>query len=103
MHVAYIMQFAFVYVFNLIIGVGALSLPKAFSDAGIILGSILLIVLAFMSYITATLMIEVMATANAYTKHKKRKKQNVVEAMDIPHVQQKYEHVQKVSSCMCRR
>lgn len=73
-------QFAFVYIFNLIIGVGALSLPQSFSEAGIALGTILLIVLAFMSYMTATFMVEAMAAANAYVRHKARTKQTVVEA-----------------------
>ncbi len=73
-------QFAFVYIFNLIIGVGALSLPKSFSDAGIVLGTILLVILAFMSYVTSTFMIEAMATANAYVRHKSRKKHSLVEA-----------------------
>lgn len=68
------------YIFNLIIGVGALSLPLSFSEAGVILGTCLLIVLAFMSYMTATFMIEAMATANAYVRHKSRRKQPVVEA-----------------------
>lgn len=60
------------YIFNLIIGVGALSLPKAFSDAGLVLGTLLLIMLAFMSYMTATFMIEAMAIANALFRFKKR-------------------------------
>lgn len=74
------LQFAFVYIFNLIIGVGALSLPQSFSDAGIALGTILLIVLACMSYMTATFMVEAMAAANAYVRHKARVKKTVVEA-----------------------
>jgi len=71
------------YIFNLIVGVGALSLPKAFSDAGIILGTILLIVLALTSYITATYMIEAMAIANAYMTFHRRRKQRVVDSSSI--------------------
>lgn len=62
------------------IGVGALSLPLSFSEAGIILGTILLVVLAFMSYMTATFMVEAMAAANAYVRHKARQNHGVVEA-----------------------
>ena len=74
------LQFAFIYIFNLVIGVGALALPKSFSEAGLILGTILLVVLAFVSYMTATFMVEAMATANAYVRHKARQGQGVVEA-----------------------
>ena len=76
----FLLQYAFIYIFNLVIGVGALALPKAFSDAGIILGTVLLIVLAFISYMTATFMVEAMAAANAYVRHKKRQSHSVVEA-----------------------
>ena len=68
-------QFAFIYVFNLIIGVGALSLPKAFSEAGLILGTLILFILAFMSFMTATFMIEAMAAANAYAKFLKQRRE----------------------------
>lgn len=61
-------QFAFVYIFNLIIGVGALSLPKAFSESGLVLGTILICLLCFVSFMTATFMVEAMAAANAYFK-----------------------------------
>ncbi len=64
------------YIFNLIIGVGALSLPKAFSQAGVILGTLLLFMLAFMSYMTATFMIEAMAIANALFKFRERSGQS---------------------------
>lgn len=53
-----------IYIFNIIVGTGALALPKAFKDGGYILSSILLLILAFFSYITATFMIEAMALAN---------------------------------------
>lgn len=54
-----------IYIFNLIVGTGALTLPAAFHDAGWILSSIILVLLAFMSYLTATFVIESMAAANA--------------------------------------
>lgn len=68
------------YIFNLIIGVGALSLPQSFSDAGVVLGTILLVVLASMSYMTATFMVEAMASANAYVRYNARRSNCVVEA-----------------------
>ena len=67
-------QFVFIYLFNLHIGIGLLALPKAFSEAGMALGSILLIILAFAGYMTATYMIEAMAAANAYVKLEQREK-----------------------------
>ena len=55
------------------IGVGALALPKAFSQAGLVLGTILLFILAAVSYVTATFMVEAMAIANAYVRYQTRK------------------------------
>ncbi|XP_058452202.1 transmembrane protein 104 homolog [Malaya genurostris] len=55
----------FVFVFNLIVGTGALTLPSAFSHAGWLLGTIVIVVLAFVSYVTVTFVIETMACANA--------------------------------------
>ena len=46
-------------------GTGALTLPAAFKDAGYLLSSVILILLAFMSFLTATFVIESMAAANA--------------------------------------
>lgn len=46
-------------------GTGALTLPSAFARVGWMLGTCLIIVLAFMSYLTATYVIETMACANA--------------------------------------
>ncbi|XP_037091660.1 transmembrane protein 104-like [Pollicipes pollicipes] len=54
-----------IYVFNLIVGTGALTLPAAFAESGWALGLCLIIMLAFMSYLTATFVIEAMAAANA--------------------------------------
>ena len=46
----FFLQVAFIYVFNLIIGVGALTMPKAFEDAGWLMATILVFVLCFMRY-----------------------------------------------------
>lgn len=54
-----------IYLFNLIVGTGALTLPAAFHNAGWILSTVILILLAFMSYLTATFVVESMAAANA--------------------------------------
>ena len=62
---------ALVYVFNLIVGTGALTLPAAFHDAGWGLSSVIIILLAFMSYLTATFVIESMAAANAMVHWKR--------------------------------
>lgn len=61
----------FVFIFNLIVGTGALTLPSAFSHAGWVLGSVLIVVLAFASYMTVTFVIETMACANAIQNWKR--------------------------------
>lgn len=59
------LQIGLIFVFNLIVGTGALTLPSAFAKTGWLLGFVLIIVLAFISYITVTFVIEAMACANA--------------------------------------
>ncbi|KAJ8317924.1 hypothetical protein KUTeg_003015 [Tegillarca granosa] len=54
-----------IYIFNLIVGTGALTMPKAFQSAGWILSLIVIVCLAFMSYLTVTFVTEAMALANA--------------------------------------
>ena len=54
-------------------GLGALSLPYAFGGAGYILGIVLMVVLCLVSYVTATYVIEAMATANAYVRLEARR------------------------------
>ncbi|XP_011639469.1 transmembrane protein 104 homolog isoform X1 [Pogonomyrmex barbatus] len=66
-----------VYIFNLIVGTGALTLPAVFSRAGWALGLSVILVLAFISFITVTFVIEAMASANAivtwrHIQHRKR-------------------------------
>ena len=63
-----------IYIFNLIVGTGALTLPAAFHDAGWALSSAIVIVLAFMSYLTATFVVESMASANAVNQFKRQQR-----------------------------
>ncbi|BFZ18134.1 hypothetical protein BsWGS_21173 [Bradybaena similaris] len=55
----------FVYVFNLIVGTGALTMPAAFKEAGWLLSLLAIILLAFMSFMTLTFVTETMAISNA--------------------------------------
>ncbi|KAJ0177076.1 hypothetical protein K1T71_007085 [Dendrolimus kikuchii] len=59
------------YIFNLIVGTGALTLPAVFARAGWGLSTMSLVFLAFMSFMTATYVIETMACANAVLKWKR--------------------------------
>lgn len=59
------LQIGLIFVFNLIVGTGALTLPSAFAKTGWLLGFVLIVVLAFISYVTVTFVIEAMACANA--------------------------------------
>jgi hypothetical protein len=68
---SYYPPIALVYIFNLIVGVGALSMPIAFSQAGYVIGTILICILCALSYVTATFVIEAMAAANALLRHRK--------------------------------
>lgn len=54
-----------IFVFNLIVGTGALTLPAVIAKAGWLLGSVFIVLLAFISYMTVTFVIETMACANA--------------------------------------
>ncbi|KHJ98887.1 transmembrane amino acid transporter protein [Oesophagostomum dentatum] len=58
------------YIFNLIVGTGALALPKAFQHAGYILSLVILAVSAIVSYISATFVLEALAIGNAAQKRK---------------------------------
>ncbi|XP_054702579.1 transmembrane protein 104 isoform X2 [Grus americana] len=63
-----------VYMFNLIVGTGALTMPKAFATAGWLVSLILLMFLGFMSYMTTTFVVEAMAAANAQLRWKRMEK-----------------------------
>ncbi|XP_001602275.1 transmembrane protein 104 homolog isoform X1 [Nasonia vitripennis] len=71
-----------VYVFNLIVGTGALALPAVFSRAGWLLGSGVVLILAFISFITVTFVIEAIASANAimtWRKIQQRKRVGLIQ------------------------
>ena len=59
-----------VYVFNLFLGAGLLSLPKAFAEVGLVLGLVSLGVLAMGSYITITFVIEAQSIYNAICRYR---------------------------------
>ena len=56
---------AAVFIFNLIVGTGALALPNAFASAGWAAATALLGLLAILSFVTATWVVESMAACNA--------------------------------------
>ncbi|XP_056309267.1 transmembrane protein 104 [Danio aesculapii] len=66
-----------VYMFNLIVGTGALTMPKAFAAAGWVVSVSLITFLAFMSFMTTTFVIEAMAAANAQLRWKRREQEEV--------------------------
>ncbi|XP_054289417.1 transmembrane protein 104 homolog [Macrosteles quadrilineatus] len=75
-----------VYIFNLIVGTGALTLPAAFYRSGWALGSILMCILSFVSYVTATFVVEAMATSNALLNFSKAKQlRRIGHYLDMAH------------------
>jgi len=59
-----------IFLFNLLVGVGILALPSAIAKAGVIAGVLCLVTVSFMAFMSATFMIEVLATANAWRRTK---------------------------------
>lgn len=55
----------FIFIFNLVVGVGSLTLPRAFAATGLILSSLALTFFAFLAYVTVTFLLEAEASANA--------------------------------------
>nr|CAH7759740.1 unnamed protein product [Callosobruchus chinensis] len=72
-----------VYVFNLIVGTGALTLPAAFAAAGWLFSTFLMMFLAFVSFITVTFVIECMACANATIQWRKLRSHKIDES-EVP-------------------
>eukprot|EP00735_Rhodelphis_limneticus_P011629 TRINITY_DN4754_c0_g1::TRINITY_DN4754_c0_g1_i1::g.21288::m.21288 TRINITY_DN4754_c0_g1::TRINITY_DN4754_c0_g1_i1::g.21288 ORF type:complete len:504 (-),score=68.34,sp/Q8NE00/TM104_HUMAN/40.97/2e-108,Aa_trans/PF01490.13/5.1e-15,Trp_Tyr_perm/PF03222.8/8.8e-05,Trp_Tyr_perm/PF03222.8/3.1e+02,ESAG1/PF03238.8/0.35,Reticulon/PF02453.12/1.2e+03,Reticulon/PF02453.12/0.77 TRINITY_DN4754_c0_g1_i1:585-2096(-) len=62
----------YVYIFNLIVGAGALTIPQAFATAGTLGGLVIIFVICFFSYISATFVIESLSVANALQRSKFR-------------------------------
>lgn len=62
---------AFVFIFNLIVGTGALTLPSAFDKTGYVIGIFLVLLLCLFSFMTSTWIIEVISCTNALVKWKK--------------------------------
>lgn len=54
-----------IFVFNLIVGAGSLTLPKVFHSAGIVLSTCLLAFFGFLAYVTVTYILEVQSSCNA--------------------------------------
>ncbi|KAJ5067194.1 transmembrane protein [Anaeramoeba ignava] len=55
---------AFIFTFNLIVGIGSLTLPNGFREAGLLLSTLFIIFLALLSYICVTFMVEAQAIVN---------------------------------------
>ncbi|KAJ8919684.1 hypothetical protein NQ315_006212 [Exocentrus adspersus] len=72
-----------VYIFNLIVGTGALTLPAAFAGAGWLFSMFLLMFLAFVSFVTVTFVIESMACANA-TIQWRRIQSHKIDESEVP-------------------
>ncbi|ELR19349.1 uncharacterized protein ACA1_265540 [Acanthamoeba castellanii str. Neff] len=79
---------AAIFIYNLIVGVGCLTLPHAFQAAGIVLSAVFLLFMAFLSFMTATWVVETMAAANALLEKDRlvtstdREKQSLVDKDD---------------------
>eukprot|EP00850_Spirogloea_muscicola_P023352 SM000350S13032 [mRNA] locus=s350:85248:90472:+ [translate_table: standard] len=68
---------AFIYVFNLVVGTGVLALPAVLTTGGWVLGGLFLFLVASLSYVGVTFMIESMAAANALLYYEKKTSQSV--------------------------
>ena len=69
---------AFIFIFNLIVGTGALTMPKAFAQAGWLVSTLVVVTLAFMSFMSVTFVIESMSIANYMEKRRLRHETSVV-------------------------
>lgn len=57
-----------IFVFNLILGTGVLTMPSIFAQAGYLFGILVICFLCFISYVQVTFLIEAMANANFHEK-----------------------------------
>lgn len=80
-------QIGTVYLINIMLGTGVLTLPRAFSDVGIVLGLMVLTFMALTSYCTATFVLEALSLYNrcrlndAKNKHSSDKISNIDECV----------------------
>ncbi|EYC01958.1 hypothetical protein Y032_0103g3561 [Ancylostoma ceylanicum] len=72
------------YIFNLIVGTGALALPKAFQTAGYALSILVLLISCGVSYIAATFVVESLSVGNAV--HVRKRRQEVEPASEFDDV-----------------
>ncbi|VDM60090.1 unnamed protein product [Angiostrongylus costaricensis] len=70
-------------VFNLIVGTGALALPKAFQTAGYVLSIVVLVISCTVSYISATFVVEALSVGNAVNVRKRREETQASEFDDV--------------------
>ncbi|PIK51228.1 putative transmembrane protein [Apostichopus japonicus] len=81
-----------IYIFNLIVGTGALTMPLAFSQAGWLTSIVIICLLAFAGFVNATFVIEAMAAANAIIKHKRKVRKKEVRSSAGIRQQFEFEH-----------
>ncbi|KAG6541879.1 hypothetical protein Mapa_016707 [Marchantia paleacea] len=62
---------AVIYLFNLVVGTGVLALPSVLISGGWLLGGIFISVVAFLSYVSLTFVVEAMAATNALLEYEK--------------------------------
>ncbi|CAH8513592.1 unnamed protein product [Schistosoma rodhaini] len=60
----------FIFLFNIIVGTGVLTLPAAFQQAGWLISSCVVVILCFLSFLTFTFVIEALSITNALHKSK---------------------------------
>ncbi|GAQ80650.1 amino acid transporter protein [Klebsormidium nitens] len=75
---------AFMYLFNLVVGTGVLALPSVLIRGGWILGTSFMVIVAFLSYIGVTFIIETMAATNAVLYFKRKALTGHGEVEDSP-------------------
>ena len=79
-----------VFLFNLIVGIGAVTMPSGFMAAGVGFSSIVLGIIAFLSFMTATWVVESLAISNALTLFQEQEKDHLQDLFQpgfIHHIQ----------------
>lgn len=66
---SYSSRMGFVFVFNLIMGAGALTIPRAFSHVGVLLAVLALCLLAMASFVSATFMVIIIIIIVTTNRH----------------------------------